>query len=131
MKTIVGCIIINNQGDFLLQKKTFDYPEGAGIWTLFGGEAKSLNLEEEMLRELEEEMGFKPKVKFLFEEEATNEKFSKKLHVFLTKINDASKISLGEGAGFAFFNLKELDTLNLSFDTKKVIDNFLEIKNKS
>ena len=46
------------------------------------------------------------KVKFLF-----NFKFNTEVNVFYGKLDDLSKISLGEGAGFAFFDKDEFRKL--------------------
>ena len=35
--------------------------------------------------------------------------FDSQVNVFYGRLNDVSKISLGEGAGFAFFDRKEFD----------------------
>ena len=120
---IVVCIIENEEGEILLQKKTTDYKRAPGVWTFFGGEAESEDLEKEMIRELKEELNFELPVKFLFKIHS-----GISIHVFYGKLNDLSKISLGEGAGFAFFARKELDDLKLDEVPKIVLNKYFNIK---
>ncbi|MBU0894819.1 MAG: NUDIX hydrolase [Nanoarchaeota archaeon] len=99
------CIIENNKGESLLQKKTMTYRKWPGVWTFFGGIVNpGESIEKAMSRELKEEIGVKLKVKFLFKFD-----FDSEVHVFYGKLNDVSKISLGEGCGFAFFDRKEFN----------------------
>ena len=122
-REVVICMIENDQGEVLLQKKTMDYEKGPGVWAFFGGETESKDLEKEILRELEEEVGFKLPVEFLFK---MSGEFL--LHVFQGKLNDLSKISLGEGAGFAFFAKDELEDLKLTKLMRIILDKYFEIK---
>lgn len=122
----VVCIIRNEKGEFLLQKKTLDYPrDNGGKWYLFGGglkEGESPKIA--MARELKEEIGFCPEVEFVFEMDF--EHVNEKHHVFVAEIDNPSKISLGEGAGFAFFSKEELEKYNLMEDARVVLDKFFE-----
>ncbi len=119
-KQIVGCIIINNKGEFLLQKKTLDHPLFPGLWSLFGGEVESNNLIKEIKRELSEEIGFSLPVKFCFDVHWNNQVD----HIFRAKLNDLSKVSIKEGAGVSFFAKKELKNLKFIPGTKKVLEVF-------
>jgi len=125
MKQIVVCIPKNEKGEFLLQKKTRDYHRGNGEWALFGGEAESEDLEKEMLRELKEETGIELGVKLLFNINIFV-KGNKKFHVFSAQLDDASKISLQEGAGFAFFAKEELKDLKLFPEIEEILTKFFE-----
>ena len=99
----VVCIIENDKKELLLQKKTMAYKKWPGVWTFFGGIVeKKESVKDAIIRELKEEIGITMKVKFLF-----NFQFDSNVNVFYGKLNDVSKISLGEGAGFAFFDKKE------------------------
>lgn len=118
-------IIINNKGEILLQKKTMDYKGFPGMWSLFGGEAESKNIEMEMERELEEEIGMRIPIKFLFNFVYENYTF----HIFLSEFNDLDKISIGEGAGVAFFEKKEIEKLKIIPPCAQAIKTFLRDSN--
>jgi len=81
------------------------YKKWPGVWTFFGGIVEpGESVENSMNREIKEEIGIIIKVKFLFKLN-----FDSQVNVFYGRLNDVSKISLGEGAGFAFFDRKEFD----------------------
>lgn len=125
-RIIVVCIIENNKKELLLQKKTMDYPIYPGLWCFFGGQAESENLHKEIERELKEEIGIKPKVKFMFSEKIVSKNGKSIFYVFSTKISDLSKIKIGEGAGIAFFAKKELNTIKMHPETKKILTKYFK-----
>ena len=129
-KILVACIIENDKGELLLQKKTLDYPTYPGKWCLFGGEAESEDLYKEMKRELEEEIGIEIPIKLIFNQEVILEKRKLPHHIFSAKLNDISKIKIGEGAGIAFFGREELKDLNIPRQLKDILNKyFKEFKN--
>ena len=109
-----------------MQKKTADYPEYPKDWCLFGGHAESENLNKEIERELNEELGIKLKPRFIFSKIIDKSKEKEKFHIFSSELDDISKIRLGEGAGFAFFTLKELNKLNINLDTKLILKEYFK-----
>lgn len=127
-KKVVLAIIRNKKGEVLLQKKTFDYNWFPGKWSLFGGSVeKGESFEEAMRRELFEELGLNfNKIKFL-----GTDYFSLNGVDFEGKIfscdfkRDIKEISLGEGAGFAFFDKKELDSANISEVNLKILKKYI------
>jgi len=125
-KEVVVCIIKNNKKELLFQKKTMDYALYPGLWSLFGGNIKSGNLDKEMERELREEIGIKLKPKFIFRKKITTKKENIIVSVFLAELNDISKIKIGEGAGFAFFDRKELKKLNLTPEAKLILKEYFK-----
>ncbi|HTY43960.1 MAG TPA: NUDIX domain-containing protein [Patescibacteria group bacterium] len=130
-REVVGCIIENDKKELLLQKKTLDYPYyGGGGWCLFGGRVESKDFEKEIERELEEEIGIKLKVKLIFNHELFFNNEKQIFHIFLAKLNDISKIHLGEGAGFAFFDKSELDNLNTNPDVKEILNIYYDNENE-
>jgi ADP-ribose pyrophosphatase YjhB (NUDIX family) len=125
-KLIAACIIENDKGELLLQKKTQDYPIYHGMWCLFGGAAESEDLHKEMNRELKEEIGIKPSIKFIFTMHIKVDKRESMMNVFLAKINDLSKIKLGEGAGYAFFGKEELRDLKIHPEASRVLNKYFK-----
>ncbi len=113
---------------FLLQKKTPGYEPARGKWVLFGGEVKpDERPKEAIVRELKEELQAKKAdldpLEIVSEpKHAAYDHFFKtdgtriERQVFSCEINtpDTSRplsdIQLGEGAGFALFAEKQLDT---------------------
>ncbi len=109
-----------------MQKKTLDYPLYPGMWCFFGGQAESENLHKEMERELKEEIGMKPKLKFLFHQKINSKNGNSTFYVFSTKINDLSKIKIGEGAGLAFFSKKEIKGIKTNPETKIILNKYFK-----
>jgi len=125
-KEVVVCIIRNSKGEVLLQKKTENYKPEPGKWCLFGGQAESKNINKEIERELKEELGIKLKPKFIFTKKITIKKEKIIFYVFLDRINDLSKIRLGEGAGFALFDKKELKKLDIAYDVRLILREYFK-----
>jgi 8-oxo-dGTP pyrophosphatase MutT (NUDIX family) len=127
-KGSVMCIIENDKEEILLQKKTLDYKDKTypGYWCFFGGQPESDDLFKEMNRELEEEIGIKLNVKFLLRHDITIMGEKVKANVFIAKLNDLSKIKIGEGAGVAFFGKEELKKLPIFPDDRKILNKYFK-----
>ncbi len=125
VKEIVVCIIENNKKEFLLQKKTMDYKRYPGMWSFFGGAAKSEDLHKEIAREIKEELGINLKPKFLFREIVNLGEEKSIIYVFLGYHNDLSKLKIGEGAGIAFHSKEELRNLKMLPEVKKILNIYL------
>ena len=125
-KTLVVSIIENSKKEVLLQKKTMDYPIYPGAWCFVGGEAESEDFHKEMLREMKEELGIKLDIKFIFTEKILDKRYKYTFYVFLAKLNDLSKIKIGEGAGIAFLEKKELNTIKMHPETKKILTKYFK-----
>jgi len=123
---IVICIIENNKKELLLQKKTWDYPFYPGMWCFSGGKAESEDLNKEIKRELKEEIGIKLKPKFLFNQKIILANHRLIFYVFFAKLNDISKVKIGEGAGIAFFGKEELKNLNFNPINKKILNRYFK-----
>ena len=115
-RDVVVAILIKSNS-LLLQKKTIDYPLfPGGYWALFGGEVESGEKPEETLkRELKEEINFELNKFVLFDVKDYEVKNKQgKKYIFVVEFDKELKdISLGEGAGFAFFEFSELDSLRI------------------
>lgn len=130
MTEAVECIIVNSKGEFLLQKKTLDYKGWpGGPWCFFGGAIeKNEKPLEAIKRELKEELGINIKnLKFLKIRELNSPIHGKmKSYLFLGLFKkEINKIHLNEGAGFAFFDKIELESINLVSSCKNDIINYL------
>lgn len=108
-------IITNKKGEVLLQKKDLSYARNPGYWALFGGRIGSREDPSSALeRELMEELALKIPAR-IFKTYQYKEKGRKGFfYVYAGRYNkQLSSIKLGEGAGFAFFDKKELRYLKI------------------
>lgn len=110
-------IICNTKGEFLLQKKTFDYPWYPGMWCCFGGGVEpGESPRNAALREMQEE-GIKIENIKSFKEESYRDEChlgSKigKHYFFVAEFpGKIEEISINEGGGFAFFDIAELENM--------------------
>lgn len=120
------CILKNHKGDFLLQKKTYDYLEGS--WVLFGGAIEEGEKPENSIkRELLEELGLKLNPKLLFSGEADSGDWGiSDVFVFEGDIELSSIKEINEGAGLAFFDEAELSDLKIFSNSRWAINRYLE-----
>ena len=116
-----SAIILNNNNDFLLQKKDFSYSWFPGKWCLFGGGVEPGEGPEKALRrELEEEIShFFDDIIFFKKHEyrdvSPNGVREGLQYVYVTKFKGKiSDIKIYEGAGFAFFSPSELDSIHIN-----------------
>jgi len=136
-RDLAECLIVNTKNEILLQKKTLDYAsEKGGPWCIFGGEIeKGEKIKQTLLRELKEELNFRPKkVKFFksYKYRMIGKNFGSGCfgiqYYFICKFTKPiSNISLHEGAGFAFFDKSELKKLNIAKIDRKVLKYFFKI----
>ena len=117
-RDVVELAIINDKGEILLQKKTYDYPTvPGGYWCFFGGELEKGETPKECIkREIEEEIGIKIEdIDFVATRDYELETgFFGKRYIFKGKFKGKiSDICLNEGGGFGFFNILEIDNIKL------------------
>jgi len=115
-RDVVEAILVSNKNEILLQKKTIDYEFGPGEGCIFGGVIEEgETLEQALKREIKEELGIEIKGYKLFEVADYQAKgYAGKRHVFVVNINkNISDIKITEGAGFAFFDKSELESLKI------------------
>ena len=115
-RDVIECIIINKKNEILLQKKTADYAPNPGCWCFFGGEIEMGETPEQAAkRELKEELNYDiKKYELLTSQHYKIADREGKTHTFVVYFDgDVSKITLTEGAGFAFFSKAELDSVKL------------------
>ena len=112
MREVVECIIYNKNGEVLMQKKTSDAPFFPNGWLLFGGAKEDgEDSDEAITRELNEELGSIPYFHPKRYQWSIDKKNKKKVYTYQAILADISLINLTEGAGFAFFNLREIKKL--------------------
>ena len=99
--------IIKYKDGIILQKRDATYLRFPSQWTLTGGAEEDELPEIAAKRELKEELNLDVPLTFV-----TNYTFNfeipETLPIFIGEIDDLSKISLGEGIGFAVFTKNEL-----------------------
>jgi 8-oxo-dGTP pyrophosphatase MutT (NUDIX family) len=129
-RNITEVIIYNDKNEVLMQKKTIDYPiYPGGIWCFFGGVIKD---GEEPIdaakREVKEETNLDIKDIELISvnDYLFNNKPSKK-YVYKAKFfGNISDIRVSEGAGFSFFNEKELSKYPIAYEDIVVVNNYFK-----
>ncbi|NPE27147.1 NUDIX hydrolase [Methanococcoides sp. SA1] len=127
IRKIAVCIIRNNKGEFLLQKKTLDHLLSPGKWALFGGNIESdESPKDAIIRELNEEIGIVTNPNFLFEIKNKINNAAQIVSTYIETIDDISKIVLNEGAGFAFFSEKELRKLEIAPDILDILEEYFK-----
>ena len=130
IREVSTCIIFNHKKEVLLQKKTLDYPFSPnGPWLFFGGHIEeNENATQAIKRELKEELGQEFNVQFWKKETFNLQNGSKVIeNIFISFFEgEISKLSLREGAGFAFFDISELDSLNSLPEQIKLIKDYFK-----
>jgi mutator protein MutT len=117
-RDVAEAIIVNNKNEVLLQKKTLDYlTVPGGYWTVFGGGIEdSENPEQALKREVKEEIAFNiNKFKlFKIKDYKLPTGFYGKRYIFEVLFDkEISNIILKEGAGFAFFDISEINSIKV------------------
>ncbi len=126
MKKVKACVIIKNKaGEFLLQRR--DEEPARGTWVLFGGSVQAGETEESALRrEIKEELEFElGKINFFgrYQDSGINQTIF--IAVDPTEFND---LILREGSEMKFFPAAGLQTLEIGFNFKEIINDYLTIK---
>ncbi len=121
-RNVAECIILNNKGEVLLQKKTLDYPLTHGKWGIPGGVIKNNeDPKKAIVREIHEETGLTIEPKFYI---SKNYKYGN-AKIYTARIDNHTKIYIREGAGFAFVDRRELNDIKINdFDLTTLRDFF-------
>jgi 8-oxo-dGTP diphosphatase len=125
---VATVMLLNENGEILLQKKDLGFKRWPGRWSMFGGGIESGETPEDAVRrEITEELGLKLenlKLFKIFPYEDTDR--AGKMHVYTASfVNEISDISLGEGAGFAFFAPSEIAGLRLIDHDDKIVKEYM------
>lgn len=122
---------MNAENKVLLQLRSKDdylYPD---CWTLPGGRVEEgESLEQAIIREVREELGWDLRGCGLFRTIVLNDSDGMmERHIYWDKISErAEDLRLGEGAALRFFSSEEVSELEVAFDLKPVITDFLKTK---
>ncbi len=113
-RPVAGAVLVNRSGQLLLQHRDDDPAiESPGKWSLFGGGLdEGETPTEAMLREIEEEVGYRPRA---YRPLIVFSGYYAEFHVYLAEVTPPLKeLVLGEGQGFGFFSREEAARLDLT-----------------
>lgn len=136
MKNIVNVILYKwppgEELVVLLQKK-WDHPLHGNRWCIFGGHRKRReSLEGAAGREIKHELGIKIGLLGKLGVYVFNNFGGLKYHVFYHPlVYRLSKLSLGEGGGFALLSEKEIKKLPLIGNDRKILEKFFSFMAQS
>jgi 8-oxo-dGTP diphosphatase len=129
----VGIILVNPKKQVLLQlrdKNVILYP---GHWTLPGGKVeKGETPEEAICREVEEELGITLTNYSLFRKEVLEETSDKMAERYIFYGNISTRLEdfrIGEGIDLRYFASEEIASLEIGFDLKPAIEDFMRVYN--
>jgi len=127
MDKIKACLIIKNKNGELLLQLRDEYPE-IGKWVLFGGGVKDGETPESALaREIKEELNYDIKGAGFFAEYV--DRGIKQMIYVLREPVEIGDLALNEGAAMKFFSSVELQNLNIGFNFRQIINNYLQWQN--
>lgn len=113
-RPVAGAVLVSPSGQVLLQHRD-DIPEieSPGQWSLFGG---GLDTSEDpaecMLREVDEEIGYRPTA---YRPLIVFSGWRAEYHIYLAEVTPPiEQLTLTEGQGFAFFNFDDALRLDLT-----------------
>lgn len=124
MINCVGIIIENTKGKILLQLRDSTVKKFPNCWVLLGGALEGDETPEQAIkREIKEEIDIELK-NFEHFKNFNYKKFNQSF--FYKKIDlDLEKIDLKEGKQIRFYSKEEINNLDLGFNIKEVINDFL------
>lgn len=128
-RNVAAIILTNERGEILLQKKDASYKRWPGRWSLIGGGLEyDENPAEALKREVKEEIGYDVKGMDLFTiYDYADAERQGKMHIYTAKFDaPISSISVGEGAGFAFFAKEEIEGLNIIDHDLAILKKFID-----
>jgi len=123
MKKIKSSVIISDfDGNILLQLR--DEEPGKNKWVLFGGSVEPNETEEEAAkREILEELNYQIKKMHFFKRFSFKD-VEQPIYVVEEPVS-LSVLTLSEGSDMKFFKIEELDLLDIGFNYKEIIRDYL------
>ncbi len=121
MDRVVGMILVNREGNILLIHRENDpHIPAPNKWDLVGGHVEpGESLEEALLREVEEEIGYRPPSYQKFGEFHDKEA---ERYVYLGPIEKGlGQLHLGEGQDFGFFSPQDALSLDLGEPARRCL----------
>lgn len=124
MDKVKACLIIKNKkGELLLQLRD-EEPE-INKWVLFGGGVKNGETPEAALaREIKEELDYEIRSARFFGEYEDNG--IKQIIYVLDESIELEDLKLGEGTAMKFFAINEIKNLDIGFNFKQILSDYLE-----
>lgn len=132
-KRFVGIILVNTKNKVLLQLRSKNDHLYPNCCTLPGGKVEEdESLEQVIVREVKEELGWDLRRCSLYRTIVLNESDGmSERHIYWDKISEkAEDLRLGEGTALKYFSLEEVLELEVAFDLKHVIIDFLKAEPK-
>lgn len=128
LSRFVGIILVNTEAEALLQLRSNHERLYPNCWTLPGGKVEEgESPEQAIIREVKEELGLNLCDYVLFKtivENAPDEIMERR--IYWGNISErAENLELGEGVALKYFSSKNIPRLEIGFDLKPVILDFL------
>jgi 8-oxo-dGTP diphosphatase len=128
LSKFVGIILMNPEAKVLLQLRCKDERLYPNCWTLPGGKVEEIESPEQaIVREVKEELGLDLCDHHLFKTivENTQDQIIER-HIYWGNISERTEnLRLGEGGALKYFPSKSILRLEVAFDLKPVIMDFL------
>lgn len=128
VRKFVGVILVNSEGNVLLQlrpRNEIDYPSH---WTLPGGRVEeNETVDEALRREINEELGIDLVRYRLFTRVREREGNSTvERYIYWSNLDKKTEdLALGEGIALQYFSEAEITSLKIAFNLKGIIESFL------
>jgi len=131
MQDCIGIIIENDKGELLLQLRDDDAREFPNQWVCLGGAMDSREKPEDAVRrEIKEEIGLDIGDFEYFRNFNYNNRFNQ--FFFYKKMNvEPRKIKLNEGKEIRFFSKREIKQLDIGFNIRDVLNEFISKREKN
>lgn len=129
--TVVGAIILNSRGEFLLQQRDDDAPTYKNCWTLFGGIATPHESPRQaLLRELYEELHLLSRNIISVQRVQKNMQDSNVCQIIYKVRIEAtiSQLTLTEGRAMSFIAADKLFDRRFAFNIKAVLSRYLAVE---